>query len=137
MTTSVTLNAYLAFEGNCKEAMEFYQSILGGELEFMTFEGSPMDVPEDYKDKIMHSTLNFGSGLFMASDMQPDQAVVKGNTVSLSLTLDEEGKARETFEKLAVGGLVMMPFDKTFWGEYFGMCKDKYGFDWMVGCALP
>ncbi len=130
-------NTYIFFNGNCREAMNFYKNALNGELEMMPFEGSPMDVPEDYKNKVMHSTLKFGdNAVVMASDSMPNQPTEAGNNFSVSIACNDAEQAEQYFNKLADGGTVIMPFDNTFWGAKFGMLKDQFGICWMVNCEL-
>ncbi len=132
-----TLNPYLTFSGNCREAMTFYKECLAGELELMTFEGSPMEISEEHKDKIMNATWNFGAAVIMASAGQPNQPEVnRGNDIHLSIASNDETEAERFFNNLSAGGTIIMPFKKTFWGAKFGMCMDKYGINWMINCEL-
>ena len=134
--TDTSLNPYLAFNGNCREAMEFYRDALGGELVINTFEEAPMEIPEDYKSKVMHATLVFGNAVVMASDSMPGTEISFRNSVALSiaaLTLEEGEKM---FTNISRGGTIRMPFEDTFWGARFGMCTDKFGIDWMVNVEL-
>ncbi|MCB0804735.1 MAG: VOC family protein [Bacteroidales bacterium] len=133
MAQKTTLNPYITFPGNCREAMEFYKTVLNGELEIMPFEGSPMEVPDDYKQKIMHSSLKFGDALLMASDNQPGQEVNFGDGIFLSIAASSLEEAQNIFNSLSSGGHVIMPFEDTFWGSKFGMFTDKFGIGWMVG----
>jgi len=130
-----TVNPYLAFPGNCREAMEFYKTALDGNLEMMEFEGSPMEVPDDHKNKILHSKLEFGDSVIMASDGMPNQKVNFGDSVSISISAENENSGEMYFDKLAEGGKVLMPFADAFWGSKFGMLEDKFGVRWMVDCS--
>lgn len=134
MSTS-KVNPYLAFKGNCKEAMEFYKSALGGELELMDFSGAPMDVPEDYKSKIMHSKLEFGEAIIMASDTMPGTEINFGDNVSVAIAAESEEIGQKYFNNLSTDGKVLMPFADAFWGSKFGMLEDKFGVRWMVDCS--
>jgi PhnB protein len=134
--TDTTLNPYLAFNGNCREAMTFYKEALNGELNIQTFGESPLDVPPEHKDKVMHATLTFGDAILMASDGMPGQEVTFGNSVALSIAALEEAEGEKIFNNLSEGGTVTMPWEKTFWDAKFGMCTDKFGIDWMVGVNL-
>jgi PhnB protein len=129
-----SLNPYLTFEGECREAMEFYASALGAELSVLPFRGSPMekDVPEKYKDKVMHARLTYENIVLMASDALPDEKVTLGNNTALSIASSSLEEARRFFAHLSEGGTVLMDFQKTFWGAEFGMCNDRFGFIWMV-----
>lgn len=133
----LTSNPYLTFGGNCREAMEFYQKALRGNLDVNTFEGAPMDVPEAQKDKIMHAALTFGDAVLMASDgMSPDQTVDYGNGFAISLAPVDPVEAERIFNELSAGGQVIMAFQDTFWGAKFGQFIDKFGVRWMVNCEL-
>jgi PhnB protein len=131
------LSAYLFLHGKCEEAMHFYQSALGGELHMQRFREAPDHggVPDDWKDKIMHATLQGEDFELMASDGREETAPAKGSNVALTLANRDEARAREVFEKLSAGGTVTMPLEKMFWGALFGQFTDKYGFDWMINCA--
>lgn len=128
---------YLNFEGNAREAMTFYHSVLGGELTFQTCGEAFPDTPAEHKDRIMHAHLASESINVMASDTFPDQGTqfVAGNNVHLSLIGSDEDSLREYFNKLADGGTVGMPLQKQFWGDTFGMVTDKFGIHWMVNIS--
>ena len=127
------LNPYLNFNGTARQAIEFYKDVLGGELTISTYAdgGMPHD-PAD-KDKIMHAQLISPSGYWlMASDTPPGMPYTPGGTVSLSLSGDDAAELRGYWDKLAVGGNVMMPLEKAPWGDTFGMLTDKFGMSWLV-----
>lgn len=129
---------YLSFNGNCKEAMEYYQSCLGGELTFMTFGETPMgaQTPDEMKPKIMHSMLRQGDFILMASDIMLGSDGMGQTTLSVgnSLTLTMVGSTKEevvaAYGKLAEHGQVTQPLVDEFFGT-FGQLVDKYGFGWM------
>ena len=126
------INAYLNFNGQCAEAMTFYQSCLGGELFLQKVKDSPMaaDWPADKQEGVLHSSITKGPLLLLASDMgaDPSQAPQK---VTLSLTCDTPEEMAATFEKLSAGGEVIRPLHDFFAGK-MGVLKDKYGFDWIL-----
>jgi PhnB protein len=131
-----TLNPYLSFRDNAKEAMTFYQSVFGGELTMSTFGEfhTSEDVAE--QDKIMHAMLTADNGMvLMGADTPSGMDYIPGNNISLSLSGSEEPELRGYFEKLADGGTVAMPLEKAPWGDIFGMCQDKFGVDWLVNIA--
>lgn len=132
-----TLTPYLNFDGNCKEAMEFYQSVFGGKLDISTFGKFQMDVPDDYKDKVMHAVLEADHIQLMASEGKPGEPTVFGDSVSLSLSGDDEETLSNYFNALADGGKITMPLEKQVWGDRFGMTTDKFGINWMVNIAAP
>ncbi len=126
-------NPYLTFEGNCREAMEFYKKVLGGEIVSMqTFEEAKQSIPADYKDKIIHSELKAEGVHLMASDGMPGWKAKPGNNVTLSIDLTDGMEQEKIFKALSEGGMVSMPLGDTFWGGRFGMLTDRYGIQWMV-----
>lgn len=126
MTTQ--FDPYLYFEAECRDAITFYQSVFGGELEVNTFgefgmEGDP--------DKVLHATLRISEGLvLLASDVTVGSTARTGGSVSISG--DDEAKLREWFEALAKDGEVHMPLEKQMWGDLFGQCADHFGVTWLV-----
>lgn len=128
----ISLEPYLFFKGNCREAMEFYKSVFGGELEIMDADPAQMgDMPntEWFKGKVMHSSLK-GPVNLMASDSP--QASDKAAKVELSLGGTDEEQMRTIFDKLAEGGKIDTPLAKQFWGDIFGKVTDKFNIDWMM-----
>jgi len=128
--SGVNLEVYLFFKGNCREAMEFYKGVFGGELEMSTVGDAPdmPDMPKVDKNWIMHSTLDGGAIKLMASDSP--KASEHSAKVELSLGGTDEAKLTKIFEALSDGGTVKMPLKKQFWGDTFGMLSDKFGVDW-------
>jgi PhnB protein len=129
-----SINSYLTFNGNCREAMTFYKECLGGELFFQTIGESPMSakMPDQMKEFILHSTLTKGVLLLMGSDMVAESGLLKGNSVSLSLNCSSEEEIRSCYEKLAAGGKKDHVLEDTFWGAIFGDLTDKYGNHWLL-----
>ncbi len=128
------INAYISFNGKCREAMNFYKECIGGELEFMTFADSPMteQTSGSDKDKIMHSSLKKGNLLLMASDMGNPDGYKYGNNISLTLTCESEEEINNLFTKLSDGGEILMPLGIQFWGDLFGAFYDKFKIKWML-----
>jgi PhnB protein len=123
---------YLAFNGNCREAITFYGQAFGAEPFIQTFGESPVDAPETAKNHVMHTHLDAGTVQIMASDTMPGQPPVDfGSNVSLSVHCDTEEQQNHLFNTLGEGGTVTMPLQDTFWGARFGMCTDKFGVHWM------
>jgi PhnB protein len=133
-----TINPYLNFPGNTEEAFTFYKSIFGGEFVIVQrFKDTPEagTVPENLKEKIMHIALPIGKGnILMATDaLEPmGHKVTAGTNFHLSVSTDSEEETNKLFNALAAGGKVTVPLAKMFWGDYFGMCTDKFGIQWMV-----
>ena len=128
------LNPYLMFDGNAKEAMEFYQSVLGGELTMHNY-GDAAPSPET-KDKVMHANLDNGDLYFMASDdCMPDHELIVGNNIHMSLVGSDEEKLTGYFNKLSEGGKIDLALDKQPWGDVYGQFTDKFGIHWMVNIS--
>ena len=128
----ISVEPYLFFKGNCKQAMEFYQSVFGGELEVSTVGDSPkevQDMPGMKPTDVMHSSLR-GPVNLMGSDSKIASA--KAAKVELSLGGTDEAQMKKIFADLSKGGKVRMPLEKQFWGDTFGMLTDKFGIDWMM-----
>jgi PhnB protein len=136
---AMQLDCYLSFNGNCEEALNFYAKCLGGKINaIMRYEGSPMDnqdLPADWKQKVMHATLEADGAQIMGSDMPPNMGSVSHNGFTVSVWIkDGVERGRQVFDALAAGGQVRMPFAPPFWGGHFGMLVDKFGVPWMVSC---
>lgn len=131
-----TLNPYLGFRDNAKEAMTYYQTVFGGELSMSTFGEFHASEDVDEQDKIMHAMLTTEKGMvLMGADTPNSMDYTPGNNISVSLSGSDEPELRGYFDKLADGGTVAMPLEKAPWGDTFGMCKDKFGIDWLVNIA--
>ena len=137
MTTATQVQPYLFFDGRCEEALQFYRTALGAEVNMlMRFKESPDPVPAgqcapNSADKIMHAAFRVGETLIMASDgMAGGKPEFKG--FSLSVNAADEKQADKLFNALGKGGKVTMPMAKTFFSPRFGMVTDKFGVGWMV-----
>jgi len=126
------LNPYLNFNGNAAEAMRFYQSVLGGELNIQTFGDAGMAQTDTEKNLTVHAALKSDGITLFASDGRPDMKVIFGDNVHLSLHGTDTATLTAYFNGLAAGGSVDMPLAKQFWGDTFGMLTDKFGAHWMV-----
>jgi PhnB protein len=127
--------AYLNFDGNCREAMTFYQQCLGGDLEVMSFRDIPpseFEPPADALDRVMHAHLSDGTFSLMASDTMPGMPYSVGNHVSMLLACDSPEQVDERFAALSAGGQPAMPPADAFWGAYFAMLIDRFGMSWML-----
>lgn len=129
----ISLDPYLFFKGNAREAMEFYKSVFGGELTIQTVDEAP-DFPgkDKMKGQIMHAMLD-GDIRLMGSDSL--KASPEAKKVELSLSGEDEAKLRGYWETLGAGGKVIMPLEKAPWGDTFGMLTDKFGVAWMVNIS--
>ncbi len=133
-----TLNPYVHFKNDAREAMEFYHRVFGGKLQMQTFKEfhASQDPSED--NLIMHAELAADNGMvFMASDTPNRMEYRPGTNFSMSLSGENEAELRGYFEKLSAGGTVSMPLEKAMWGDMFGMVTDKFGVPWLVNIASP
>lgn len=129
------LNPYLSFNDNAREAMEFYKSVFGGELNMSTFGQGGMPHNPAEANKVMHAQLNSPSGfVLMGSDTPASMGTPRGNG-AISLSGDNESELSGYWNKLSDGGSVMMPLSKAPWGDSFGMLTDRFGVSWMVNIA--
>ncbi|MET8482628.1 VOC family protein [Streptomyces tendae] len=134
---SSRLNPYLSFDGDARQAMEFYEQVFGGTLSLNTFGSAGMPDPA-YTDKIMHGMLETPSGFtLMGADTPPGMEYTPGNTFAVSLSGDDAAELRGYWEKLSAGGSVAVPLEKQMWGDVFGMCTDRFGVTWMVNISEP
>ena len=133
------LNPYLHFNGNAEEAFTFYKSVFGGEFavisRFKDLSNPEYPVPEKEENKIMHISLPIGNNsVLMASDVPEFMGQVNENEnrTKISISAESKEEADSLFKGLSAGGKVEMPIGDSPWGSYFGMFRDKYGFEWMV-----
>jgi PhnB protein len=123
---------YLHFNGEAEEVLNYYKDAFDGEIIALNrYTDSPMQVNDDWKNKIIHARLKFGDNIIMISDSHNRQLANKEGNIQLSVEVDDENKINEVFNKLAEGGKVTMPLAKQFWGATFGMLQDKFGVNWM------
>ena len=131
------LNPYISFPGTARQAMEFYNTVFGGTLNMNTFGEFAAPGGGD-ADKIMHGQLETDGGFtLMGADTPPGMEHTPGNNMAVSLSGDDAAELRGYWEKLSDSGTVMMPLETQMWGDEFGMCKDRFGIDWMVNIAQP
>lgn len=130
----IQLHPYLFFNGNCREALTFYQKHIGGELQVMTYGEIPGgQYPPGLEHYVMHGALTQGSLMFMASDsMDQEQRIQFGSSVQLTLSVDTLADAERLFNALGAGGKVDMPLEETFWAKRFGAVTDRFGIKWMI-----
>ena len=134
MTT--LLNPYLTFNGNAREAMQFYQSVFGGDLKVNTF-GEFGQTDAAVADKVMHAMLTSDKGTLMASDAAPGTPFNPGSAITCSLSGDLTDGLDDVWAKLSDSGQVNVPLEKQVWGDQFGQCVDRFGTPWMINIAQP
>jgi PhnB protein len=133
---TVRLNPYLSFRDEARQAMEFYQSVFGGELMLSTF--AEMQASEDpaEQEKIMHGMLEAPDGLvLMGADTPNSMEYTPAEGMSVSLSGDDDAVLRGYWDELSASGSVNVPLEKAPWGDSFGMCTDRFGIDWMINIA--
>ena len=129
------LNPYLNFNGNARQALEFYTGVFGGDLTLSTFAdfggaGSPD------ADRIMHGQLETPAGYtIMAADVTSEMPYERPAGMAVSLSGDDSGAMHGYWEKLSASGAVTMPLQKQAWGDEFGMCTDGFGIPWLVNIS--
>lgn len=125
---------YVNFQGNAREAMEFYRDVLRGEITaIFSYGESPMaaDMPEKSRDAIMHAHLVADGAEIMGADGPPQEG--RGaNNVQIALMVEDVGEAERIFAALSEAGEIGMEMQQTFWVERFGMCVDRYGIGWLI-----
>jgi PhnB protein len=131
---------YLSFDGNCRDAMEFYKECFGAELYLMPFSEAPGDLAKEAKeapDRILHATLTAGSTLLMAADTLPGMPLRQGNNFSVIIQCESLEETERLFTALGENGKVTMPLQETFWAARFGTLTDRFGINWMFNCEHP
>lgn len=132
---SVRLNPYVNFKDNAREAMTFYHSVFGGNLEIRTFAEFQASEDPAEADKVMHSQLETPDGFtLMASDTPNSMGYNGQEGFAVTVNGNEADKLRGYWEALSEGGEVVMPYEVAPWGMTFGMCVDRFGTNWMVSC---
>lgn len=130
---SAILTPYLNFAGNAREAMEFYESVLGGKLEVMTFaDMGGMGLPDEAQSGVMHAALTAGDGLVVYGADAPHHPEVVHQGFAVALSGDDEERLKGWWEGLSEGATVEMELAKAPWGDWFGSLTDRFGIEWMV-----
>jgi len=130
------VNPYLSFNGQCEAAFKLYEQVLGAQLgDIFRYAGTPMEhqVPTNWQDKVMHGSITVGGQVLMGGDVAPDRyEAPKG--FSLSIQIKDATEAERIFRELSHAGSMVMPLEKTFWAERFGMVIDRFGIPWLINC---
>ena len=133
-----TLNPYLGFRNDARQAMEFYQTVFGGELNMSTFAEYQASEDPAEQDLIMHAQLTTDNGFtLMGADTPSSMEFQPGTNYSISLSGDDDAELRGYWEKLSDGGTIQEPLVEAPWGDSFGMCTDKFGVKWLVNISGP
>ncbi len=132
------LNPYISFRDNARDAMQYYQSVFGGNLTMSTFAEFQMADDPAEAEKIMHAQLDTDNGLtLMGADTPNSMDYDEGSRVTVSLSGEDEAELRGYWDKLVDGGSVTLPLEQAPWGDSFGMATDRFGVSWMVNIAGP
>jgi PhnB protein len=126
------INAYLIFNGNCREAVTFYQKCLGSELQLITFGDMGGNVPPDAKDRIAHARISKGSAVLLASDNMPGMAFNAGDNSFVCIQCESVQETDKLFVALSEKGKIMQPPQETPWAARFAMFTDQFGTKWML-----
>lgn len=129
-----SIHAYLTFNGNCRQAMKFYQNCLGGKLNFQTIGNSPLSeqMPIKMKNSILHAELKNDGMIIYGTDLVPEKGLLKGNSLSLFLNCNSKKEAMKYYKKLSHGGNQTQAPKKTHWNTLLGSLTDKYGNEWLI-----
>jgi PhnB protein len=132
----MSINVYLNFNGNCREAVEYYAKVFETEKpEIMTFGESPQNpdypLPEEAKDLVIHARLNILGSNVMFSDVFPGMRFVEGNNINLTIVSKDLDIIKSSFNKMKDEGTVTMELQETFWSKCYGQLEDKYGIQWL------
>ena len=130
------IQAYLAFNGNCQQALNYYANLFGAEVKNReTYEDKKMDVPASYRQKLQHAELSGKNIHIMAYDAAPDTPITHGNQIHMAIDVVDSEKAKEVFSELSKGGQIHHNFMERERG-YFGRCTDQFGINWMVNSKI-
>lgn len=128
------LVTYVNFNGDCRQAFEFYREVLGGDIQMFTYGDMPMEgMSEEMKQQVMHAQLQIGDEKLMGSDT-PGGDYAPPQSAHVSVHIDSPEEAERIFEALSEGGTVEMPIGQQPWATRFGMAVDRFGIPWMVNC---
>lgn len=134
----INLTPYINWRGQAREAMEFYRSVLGGQLDVMTFAdmgGTATGVSEDEVDWVMHSALTVSESVVLMGADHPAHIPGEPQRQQVSISGDDETTLRAWWDGLSEGATVQQPLERAPWGDSFGMLSDRYGVDWLVNIA--
>jgi PhnB protein len=133
--------AFLNFDGNCREAMEFYKKCFAAELFLLSYGEAPGDpawAAKEVKDRIMHSSLTKGSlTILMAADIMPGMSFQSGANFSVAIQFENVREIEALFASLGENGTITMPLRETFWASSFGMLTDRFGIRWLLNLGKP
>jgi len=133
----MSVDVYLNFNGNCRQAVEFYAKVFNQEItQLMTFGEIPQAPEEakheDIKDLIMHARLQISGSNVMFSDVFPSMPFIEGNNITLAIVSTDRQEIESAYAQLQEGGSIAMELQETFWSKCYGMVTDKFGIQWQL-----
>lgn len=132
----MSVDLFINFDGNCREAVEFYAGVFRSEwpARFMTFGEMPPDprfpITEEMRDLVMYAALSVAGSNLMFSDVTPGTPLVVGNNISITVGNTDMSEIDRLFEEMKAGGSVEMELQETFWSKRYGAVVDRYGIHW-------
>src|SRR6476661_4688860 len=132
---TIELGPYINFQGRAREAMEFYQKVLGGTLDLQTMDAQGVARPAGPGDGIMYSRLDADGTHIIGVDGRPDFPPKAGDNIAIALRGTDKDHLTEVFNGLAEGGMIKMPLTRQSWGDHLGYLMDKFGINWVVSIA--
>jgi PhnB protein len=125
------ITPYLSFDGNAKQALEFYKEVLGAEIAgLQTFGEADYPTPPEADNRVMHAKLSKGNISLMFSDTFPGQSVVVGTNITLTLEPESDEEIQSLYDALRQGGKALMELEDTFWGAKYARVQDQFGIIW-------
>lgn len=134
----MSISVFVNFNGNCKEAVEFYAKVFDCDMpKYMTYADIPIShefigFPDDQKELIMYTELTIADAVIMFSDTTPEMSFVAGNNVNITIGHTDMEKIKTWFARLSDGAVIQMEPQKTFWSDCYGMLVDKFGIPWQL-----
>ncbi len=131
------LSTYLSFNGNCREAFEFYANVFDTPIGAMISHGDTPakdHVPAEAHDSIIHAHIKIGKSLLMGADTPPNMEQSAQQGFSITVLVETVDEAKRLFGALSEDGKIIMPMEETFFSKQFGMCTDRFGTPWMINC---
>jgi PhnB protein len=126
------MHTYLNYGGNCAEAFKFYEKHLGGKIGMMMTHADspgPSNVPEEWKNTVLHAQITIGEALLMGADIPSYKPM---RSAYLSLSVDSDAEAERIYGVLSEGGEIFMPMQEAFFATRFAQLRDKFGTSWMI-----
>jgi len=135
------ISPYVSFNGNCADAIAFYEKAFNVKAEIMRYKDAPPDdgfeAPKGTENYVMHAQFDIDGETVMFADMPPEHAATIGDNITIMLEFDSIDSAKSAFDALKEGGEVSMELQKTFWSELFGSLTDKFGINWNISIGCP